>query len=79
MVVFYSVGCSVVFGLVKPDSVGIGDVLHAFFPVVYEKYWYFTAYFCMFFFIPMLNHVINTMKQEQLKKYYYVYSFSFLS
>jgi hypothetical protein len=40
--------------------VGISDFVNAVFPFTYESYWYFTAYFGMFFFIPFMNYFINT-------------------
>ncbi len=39
----------------------------AFFPVTYDAYWYFKAYFAMFFFIPFLNFLVHNLKKEQMK------------
>lgn len=33
-----------------------------------RPYWYFTSYFAMFFFIPLLNFVINNMEQVLLRR-----------
>ena len=37
------------------------------FPVLNTKYWYFTAYFCLFFFMPILNVGLQNLKYEQLR------------
>lgn len=38
-----------------------------FFPVTHAQYWYFTAYFCMFFFIPFFNLLIENLTNEKRK------------
>ncbi len=37
------------------------------FPVLNTKYWYFTAYFCLFFFMPILNAGLQNMEYKHLK------------
>ena len=34
-------------------------IVDAFFPVVNNTYWYFTAYFCVFFFMPIINYGVR--------------------
>lgn len=58
---------TVIFSLVKPDAVGKWGMLRAAFPVLTDAYWYFTAYFAMFFFLPFLNYLVQTLKQKQLE------------
>lgn len=67
-VVFYSAGITLVVYLIRPDIVTGTDILKSFFPVMTRPYWYFTSYFAMFFFIPLLNFVINNMDQVLLKR-----------
>lgn len=62
-VFFYSVLITFGFYIINPASVGKKEILQAIFPVMYKSYWYFTAYFALFFFIPILNHVVNTMER----------------
>ena len=50
-VVFYTVTITAVFALVLPGSVSAGEWLRAIFPVMFNQYWYFTAYFCLFLFL----------------------------
>lgn len=66
-VIFYTVVITVCFAFAMPGSVGKGEVLNAVFPVMRKQYWYFTAYFCMFFFIPAFNLVVDSMPPKQLK------------
>ncbi len=66
-VVFHTVGITLFFFLVVPGATGIKELIQSFFPVTYGDYWYFTSYFALFFFIPLLNLVIHQMPQKQLK------------
>ena len=66
-VVFYTISITVLFGIFMPGTVRTVDYLKAFFPVMKSPYWYFTAYFCLFFFIPLLNKAINSMSRAQVR------------
>lgn len=66
-VALYSVGITLIFLLVKPDSVGIGRCIKACMPVYSNDYWYFSAYCGLFFFIPGLNLVMNHLNRRQAK------------
>lgn len=66
-VVFYTVSTVVLFGIFMPEAVGKTAYLKALFPVMKLPYWYFTDYFCLFFFIPLLNKAINSMAEKQLR------------
>ena len=44
------------------------DVLkEMFFPVLSKRYWYFTAYFALFFLMPLLNFIINKNSKNPAK------------
>lgn len=60
-VVFYSVIISIVFIVLFPNQVGKGRLLFSLFPVLSGEYWYFTAYFLLFFFMPILNIAIQKL------------------
>lgn len=64
-VLFYSVGINVVFSLLN-TKVSIAHWASAFFPVLLREYWYFTAYFGMFFFIPFFNKLLKMLNRKQL-------------
>lgn len=65
-VIFYTLLITCVFSLWKPEVIGVKEVFAALTPVISEEYWYFTAYFAMFFFIPFLNFLVNEMKQKHV-------------
>lgn len=69
-VIFYSVGIKLietVLLLAMGKEIAIKSILTSFFPLIYDTNWYFTAYFCLFFFVPFYNHIINTMERKQVK------------
>lgn len=50
------------------DSWHITDMIKCAFPVIFEKFWYFTAFFALFFAIPVLNKFIFMIDQNISKK-----------
>ena len=38
-----------------------------FFPVIIKNYWYFTEYFCLYIFIPLINKGILYLDKVELK------------
>jgi len=67
-VVFYTVSITAAFALLLPGSVTADNMLRAIFPVSFRQYWYFTSYFCLFFFLPALNHLLRTFTRPQMKR-----------
>jgi surface polysaccharide O-acyltransferase-like enzyme len=67
-VAFYTVGITAVFAVFSPVPVQWSGILSAFFPVCTNQYWYFTSYFGLFFFIPVLNHLVHTLPANTMKK-----------
>lgn len=63
-VAFYTIGISVLFKLISPETVSTSRLVSSFFPVSFDTYWYFTSYFALFFFIPFLNHLIDTLSKR---------------
>lgn len=66
-VFLYSAGFGVLFYVLMPGEVPIKDVAKLFLPVIMERYWYFTAYFALFFTMPVLNAAITHLPRRQLK------------
>lgn len=64
-VLFYALGIRTAFAILRPELIGKADFFRALFPFAYDLYWYFTAYFCLFFFIPYLNRLIETLDKRQ--------------
>lgn len=65
-VFFWSVVSAGVMFLTHPETFTLVAVIEALFPVLSERYWYFTAYFVMFFFTPLMNLAIRTLSREKL-------------
>lgn len=67
MAIFYTLTITGIFYIVEPGTVTKIDFIKAILPFGFGHYWYFTAYFCMFFFIPAFNHIINTMSRASAR------------
>ncbi len=65
-VIFYTAGITLIFAVFVPGSVTLRDWVRAFLPTLSGYYWYFTAYFALFMFLPLLNSAINKLSQKQL-------------
>lgn len=66
-VAFYTVTITVCFAVFSPGSVGLQDFVKAVTPASTGQYWFFSAYFAMFFFIPFMNYLINELDDYRLK------------
>ena len=42
-------------------------LLVSFFPIYIRRHWYVSSYFCMYLFIPIINHGINNMSRDLLR------------
>ena len=65
-VLFYSVGITLIFELLRPEVVGKKNLILSFFPILSNQYWYFTSYFFLFLFMPFLNAAINNVGRKRL-------------
>lgn len=65
-VVFYCATITLTFHLLGVKKVGYSDLKRVLLPALTNQYWYFTAYFFLFFFIPYLNYLINSLSQKTL-------------
>lgn len=61
----YDVGITAVFAAVYPGTIGLKSFLISLTPVPRYNYWYLTAYFCMFFFIPFFNMLLHRLGGRQ--------------
>lgn len=66
---FYSVLIAILFWKFGGGIIGVKQVIKSFLPVATNQYWYFTAYTGVFFIIPWLNKIVQTLKKENLKLY----------
>ena len=67
LVFFYGIVFLTVFALVAPKKITFEIVFQSLFPVLSNRYWYFTAYFALFFIMPFLNKGIQNLSDIQLR------------
>ena len=67
-VVLYSVIIVLACGLFWPDAVTKQDFIRAFFPLIYNNYWYFTAYTGVVCLMPFIAAAIRGLTDSQAKK-----------
>lgn len=63
-VFFYSFGIALIFLVAMPEAVAIKDVIKLSLPVIFNRYWYFTSYFALFFTMPLLNAAIENIPKR---------------
>lgn len=63
---FYAVLATGIFYIMNPDGIVGKAFVKAIFPFGFNVYWYFTAYFCMFFFVPFMNKILEVCDFKQL-------------
>ena len=64
---FYSIGIIKYLTMYKPNIYKKEIELMDFFPVFTNQYWYFTTYFGMYLFLPVINKGIENINKSQLK------------
>ena len=63
--VFYTLIITTLFFAFSDVPLVKGSFTRALLPVKSSSYWYLTAYACMFFFIPALNTLVNSLQKKQ--------------
>lgn len=66
-VVFYSGIILWIASYINPDIVGEMETKAAFLPIYFKQHWYFSAYFCLFFFMPVLNTAVEGLTKKQIE------------
>ena len=66
-VLFYTVLITAGFAVFRPETVGLITAVKSVFPVMSGAYWYFSSYFCLFLFLPLLNNAVCNLSGKQLK------------
>lgn len=67
-VFLYSFGIAAIFAIARPELCSGKDLISYAFPVITKKYWYFSAYVCLFLFMPLLNAGVNAMSKQSLRR-----------
>lgn len=50
-----------------PNSFRRYNISIEYFPIIYERYWYFTIYFGMYLFLPVINKGISLLTKAEFK------------
>lgn len=76
-VVFWSVGVSLILFIYNKEFFSVNEVVSMFLPLIRGRYWFFNAYFVMFMFSPLLNHLIRTLPQKTFQYFLFAVAFVF--
>jgi len=66
-VVFYSVGIRYYYLKCKQGARINGALYADYYPVIYNRYWYFSSYFGMFIFLPAVNKGLQYLSKPEFK------------
>ena len=75
-VLFYSVSINIYFKIFHKSSNITCNLSKDFFPIIFKAYWYFSAYFGMYLFLPVINLGISIMNKNDFR--FMVITFLFL-
>ncbi len=76
-VVFWSVGVSLILFVYNKDFFSVKEAISMFLPLIRGRYWFFNAYFVVFMFSPLLNHLIRTLPQKTFQCFLLTVGFVF--
>lgn len=65
MVLFYSITITLIFKLILPHEIRVKNIIISLFPMTFKQYWFFTAYFAMYLFLPFINIMIKNITKKQ--------------
>ena len=66
-VFFYSVGIHLFIIIFKKSWIIKDPISIEFYPIIFKRYWYFTAYFGMYLFLPVINKGISVLSKFEYK------------
>ena len=68
-IIFYTLLITLCFVIFRPDTVNESVWLRTVFPISTSHYWYLTAYFGLFFFMPFLNKGIRHVGKKEAVRF----------
>ena len=66
-VFFYSFGIHIFFVIFLKKYKISTNISKECFPIIFQRYWYFTAYFGMYLFLPIINKGISSLTKYEMK------------
>ena len=76
-VVFWSVGVSLILFIYNKEFFSVKEAISMFLPLIRGRYWFFNAYFVVFMFSPLLNHLIRTLPKRTFQYFLLAVGFVF--
>ncbi len=76
-VVFWSVGVSLVLFVYNNELFSVKEAISSFLPLLRGRYWFFNAYFVVFMFSPLLNHLIKTLPKKTFQYFLFAVALVF--
>ena len=76
-VVFWSVGVSLILFIYNKEFFSVKEAISMFLPLIRGRYWFFNAYFVVFMFSPLLNHLIRTLPKRTFQYFLLTVGFVF--
>lgn len=67
-VFFYSAGITLVYWILAPGLLVEGSLWKAILPVSWKTYWYFSSYVGVFFLMPYLNKLVNSLTEKEARR-----------
>ena len=67
-VLFYGITIGLLFYILRPGSVSVGELLSYLRPVTGDNYWFFPKYFGLVCLAPFLSVAVNNLSQAQYKR-----------
>lgn len=67
-VFFYSAGITLIYWIFAPGLLVEGSLWKSILPVSWKTYWYFSAYVGVFFLMPYLNKMVNSLTEKEAKR-----------
>ena len=64
---FYSISIHLIYKKYYPNKVKNYKLINFFFPVIFKQYWYFTIYFGLYLFLPLINKGLSIVNKLELK------------
>ena len=68
-IIFYTLLITCCFTVFRPDTVDSAAWMRTIFPITKSHYWYLSAYFGLFFMMPLLNAAVNNLSKKELSRF----------
>ena len=67
IVFFYTVGIDKYFSYFKKSNISKEDLYKDHYPMIFNRYWYFSSYFGMYLFLPVINKGIVSVTKYEMR------------